>query len=165
MAIENIQRALQKYVRFDDIDSLYCDKVGEVMDDALTWCMNIEEMYNKAEVYLINTSKGDTEDVGIFSDNSQTTVFEFLESVELAYLGWGNSVQKANRLYNKHLSEEIKSRLINISENYDLMKQWLIKNYGGSLRIVGDIISNLISKPKPEIGNRKDIFCTGAKFY
>ena len=128
------------------------------MDDALTWCMNIEEMYNKAEVYSINTSKGDTEDVGIFSDNSQTTVFEFLESAELAYLGCGNSVQKANRLYNKHLSEKIKSRLINISDNYDLMKQWLIKNYGGSSRIVGDIISNLISKPKLEIGNRKEIF-------
>ena len=158
LAMENIQRALQKYVGCDDIHSLYCDKVGEVMDDALTWCMNIEEMYNKAEVYSINTSKGDTEDVGIFSDNSQTTVFEFLESAELAYLGWGNSVQKANRLYNKHLSEEIKLRLINISDNYDLMKQWLIKNYGGSSRIVGDIISNLISKPKPEIGNRKELF-------
>ena len=45
--------------------------------------------------------------MGIFSDNSQVTVFEFLESAELAYLGWGNSIQKANRLYNKHLSDEI----------------------------------------------------------
>ena len=48
-------------------------------------------------------------DVGIFSNNSQVTVLEFLEAAELAYLGWGNSVQKANKLYNKHLSEEIKS--------------------------------------------------------
>ena len=82
-------------------------------------------------------------DVGIFSDNSQTTVFEFLEAAELAYLGWGNSVQKANRLYNKHLFEEIKSHLINISDNYDLMKTWLVNNYGGPSRIVGDIVSNL----------------------
>ena len=55
-------------------------------------------------------------DVGIFSDNSKVTVFEFLESAKLAYLGWGNSIQKANRLYNKHLSDEIKSHLINISD-------------------------------------------------
>ena len=47
--------------------------------------------------------------------------------------------------------------MINISDN-DLMKQWLIKNYGGSSRIVGDIISNLISKPKPAIGNRQEKF-------
>ena len=52
----------------------------------------------------MNTSKGDASDVGEFSDNSQVTVFEFLESAELAYLGWGNSVEKANQLYNKHLS-------------------------------------------------------------
>ena len=58
-------------------------------------------------------------------------------------LGWGNSVQKANRLYNKHLFEEIKSHLINISDNYDLMKTWLVNNYGGPSRIVGDIVSNL----------------------
>ena len=77
LAIGNIQRALQKYVGFDSIDSLYCDKIGEVMDDAQTWCMNIEEMYNKAEVHSINTSKGETADVGIFSDNTEVTIFEF----------------------------------------------------------------------------------------
>ena len=81
--------------------------------------------------YTLNISKGDAADVGIFSDNSQVTVFEFLETAELAYLGWGNRVQKANRLYNKHLSEEIKSHFINISDNYSLMKTWLITNYGG----------------------------------
>ena len=48
LAIGNIQRALQKYIGFNSIDSLYCNKVGEVMDDAQTWCMNVEEMYNKA---------------------------------------------------------------------------------------------------------------------
>ena len=77
------------------------------------------------------------------------TVFEFLESAELAYLGWGSSIQKANRLYNKHLSDEIKSHLIIISDNYSLMKTWLITNCGGPARIVGDIVSNLSRKAKP----------------
>ena len=127
-AISNIQKALQKYVGFKGMQSSYCDEIDNLMDRAQNWCLEIERKYNKAEVHSINTSKGDTEDVGMFSDNSQTTIsiFEFLEAAELAYLGWGNSVQKANRFYNRHLSEEIKSRLINISNNYDLMKQWLI---------------------------------------
>ena len=67
-------------------------------------------------------------------------------------------MQKANRLYNRHLSEEIKAGLINISDNYESMKQWLIKNYGGSSRIVGDIVSNLMRKPKPATGNQKEKF-------
>ena len=67
-------------------------------------------------------------------------------------------MQKANRLYNKHLSEEIRSHLINISDNYNLMKTWLIINYGGPSRIVGDIINNLSRKSKPVGGNRKEKF-------
>ena len=50
------------------------------MDKAHAWCLDIEELYNKPEVHSINNSKGDTADVGIFSDNSQVKVFEFLES-------------------------------------------------------------------------------------
>ena len=140
------------------MQSKYCETIDKLMDKAQNWCLTIEQAYNKAEVHSINTSKGDTEDVGTFSDNSEITIFEFLEAAELAYLGWGNSVQKVNRLYDRHLSEEIKSRLINICDNYELMKQWLIKNYGGPSRIVGDIIGSLIRKQKPAVGNRKDKF-------
>ena len=128
------------------------------MDKAQAWCLDIEELYNKAEVHSINTSKGDAGDVGIFSDNSQVTVFEFLESAELAYLGCGNSIQKAIRLYNKHLSDEIKSHIINKSDNYSLMKTRLITNYGGPSIIVGDIINNLSRKSKPTSGSRKEKF-------
>ena len=73
-------------------------------------------------MHSINTSKGDAADVGVFSDNSKVTVLKFLESSELAYLGWGNSIQKAYRLYNKYLSDKIKSHLINISDDYGMIK-------------------------------------------
>ena len=128
------------------------------MDDAQAWCQYIEELYNKAEVHSINTAKGDAADVGTFSDNSKVTVFKFLESAELAYLGWGNSIQKANRLCNKPLSDEIKTHLINMSDDYNLMKTWLIANYDGPARILGDIVSNLTKKAKTLLGNRKEKF-------
>ena len=73
--------------------------------------------YNKAEIHSINSSKGDTNDVGVFSDNAMVTIYEFLNSAEIAYMGWRNSRQRANRLYNPHLSEEIKSKLINKSDS------------------------------------------------
>ena len=157
LATGNIQKALQRYVGFSGMDPEYCDRIGELMDEDHDWCQDIEELYNKAEVHSINTCKGDAADLGIFSDNSQVTVFEYLESAELVYLGWANSLQRANRLYNKHLSNEIKSS-INISDNYNLMKTWLITNYGGPARIVGDIVSNLSRKSKPTLGNKKEKF-------
>ena len=115
-------------------------------------------MYNKAEVHSINTSKGDSADVGIFSDNAKVTIYEFLEAAEIAYLGWGNSKQKANRLYNRHLSEEIKNKLINMSDSYPEMKSWLISNYGGLSRIISDIINDLSRKVKPGSSNNTQRF-------
>ena len=129
-AMGNIQKALQKYVGFNGMNPVYCDGIEELMDKAQAWCQYIKELYNKAKVHSINTSKGDAGDMGVFSNNSKVTVFEFLESAELVYLGWGNSVQKAHRLYNKHLSDEIKFHLINISDDYGMMNSWLITNYG-----------------------------------
>ena len=131
------------------MDPKYCGGIGELRDRLQAWCLDIEELYNKVEVHSINTFKGDASNVGVFFDNSQVTVFEFLGSAELAYLGWGKSDQKANWLYNKHLSEEIKSHIINISNNYSLMKTVLINNYRGPSRIVGDIVNTLARKSKP----------------
>ncbi len=48
--------------------------------NADNWFLRIEELYNKVEIHSINTSKGDTADVGIFSDNTKVTVYKFLES-------------------------------------------------------------------------------------
>ena len=71
------------------------------------------------------------------------TVFEFLESADLADPGWGNSIQKANRLYSKLNPMRLN---LNIFDDYNLMTTWLIANYGGPARIVGDIVSNLSKK-------------------
>ena len=147
-AIGNIQKALQRYVKFSGMDSEYYDSIDELLDDAENWFLRVEVLYIKAEIHSINTSKGDTTDVGVFSDNAKVTVYKFLEAAEIAYLGWGNSVQKANRLYNCHLSEEIKSKLINKLNSYEEMKQWLIQNYGGVSRIVNDIFNDLSRRSK-----------------
>ena len=157
-AIGNIQKSLQRNVKFSGVDSEYCDMINDLLDEAENWCLRVEVLYSKAEIHSINTSKGDTAVMGIFSDNAKATVYEFLEAAEIADLGWGNSVQKANRLYNRHLSEEIKSKLIDKSDSYAEMKQWLILNYGGVSRIINDIISDLSRRSKPAPTNSQAKF-------
>jgi len=83
-AVGNIQKSLQKYVKFHGTDHEYCDSINDLLDSAENWCLRIEELYNNAEVHSINTSKGDSADVGVFSDNAKVTVYEFLESAEIA---------------------------------------------------------------------------------
>ena len=64
--VGNIQKALQRYVGFSGMDPKYSDQIGDFMDDAHAWCQDVEELYNKAVVHSINTSKVDAADVGIF---------------------------------------------------------------------------------------------------
>ena len=59
-AIGNIQKSLQRYVKFSGVDSECCDKINDLLDDAENWCLRVEVLYNKAEIHSINTSKGDT---------------------------------------------------------------------------------------------------------
>ena len=64
-------------------------------------------------------------------------------------LGWGTSRQRAAQIYNSHLSEDIKSRTLDCSNNFLELKKWLIKEFGTPSRIIGDVISALKSRPKP----------------
>ena len=73
--------------------------------------MNMVQAYTEAEVHSIKGSPGDIADVGIFSDNTDKTVFEFLESVELGYIDWRNNKQNASKLC-KHLSDDLRDKLI-----------------------------------------------------
>ena len=88
--LKTIQKALQKYVGCSGMDPKYCDGFGELMDRAQVWCLDIKELYNKAEVHSINTSKGDASDVGVFLDNSQVTVLS--SSNLLNWLIWDGGI-------------------------------------------------------------------------
>lgn len=125
-AMGSIHKSFQKYVTFSGVEYEYCDEINEFLDYGGNWCLKVEEMYNKAEVHSINTSMGDSADVGIFLDNAKVTIYEFLEAAEIAYLGWGNSKQ-----------------------SYTEMENWQISNYGGVSRIISDILNDLSRKTKP----------------
>ena len=115
--VAHIQKALQSYVKFPGTNTEYIEIIQDLLDGAGNWCKKREELYINVEIHSINSSKGDTNDVGIFSVNAKVTIYKFLNSAEIDYMGWGNFIQRANRLYNRHLSEEIKSKLINKSDS------------------------------------------------
>ena len=91
--------------------------------------LNPVQAYTSAEVHSIKGSSGDIADVGIFSDNAVKTVFKFLEYFELGYIDWGNNRQRTSKLC-KHLSDDSKDKLMTRSDNYALMREWLVTNYG-----------------------------------
>ena len=75
-----------KYLSFPGVDNSYCDQISTLLDNTESWALHIVPAYTSAEVHLIKGSPGDIADVGIFSNNADKTVFEFLESFELGYI-------------------------------------------------------------------------------
>ena len=80
-------------------------------------------------------------------NNADNTMFEFLESFELGNIYWGNNRHRASKLI-KHLSVDLKDKLMTCSDSYALMRKWLINNYGGGSRIVNDTIMALGRRKK-----------------
>ena len=77
----------------------------------------------------------------------------FLEAFELGYIDWGNNRQCASKL-SKHLSDDIKDKLMTRSDSYALMREFLVMNYGGAARILNDSLMALTRKRsrQPMIG-------------
>ena len=90
-ASKTCEKSLLKYLSFPGIDNSYCDRISALLDNAESWGSHIVQAYTNAEVHSIKGSPGDIADVGMFSDNTDKTIFEFLESFELGYIDWGNN--------------------------------------------------------------------------
>ena len=104
-------------------------------------------------MHSIKGSPSEVTDVGIFSDNANKTMYKFLEAFELGYIDWRNNRQCASKL-TTHLSDDLKDKLLTHFNSYELMREWLINNYGGALRIVNDTIMALARRRKPAANDR-----------
>ena len=120
--LKTCEKSLLKSLSFPGVDSSYCDPISSLLDSAESWALHVVQAYTSAKVHSIKGSPGDISDVGIFSDNADKTVFEFLESFELGYIDWGNNRQCASKLC-KYLSDNLKDKLMTRSDNYALMRE------------------------------------------
>ena len=154
-ALKTCKKSLLKYLSFPGVDYSYCVRISFLLDSAESWALHVVQAYTSAKVHSIKGFPGDIADVGIFSDNADKTVFEFLESFELGYIDWGNNHQCASKLC-KHVSDDLKDKLMTRSDNYDLMREWLVSKYGGAAGILNDTGMALTRRKKPTANNRSD---------
>ena len=162
--VKSCQDSLMKYVTFSNFDHNLVSSVKNLLDQANNWILQVEIIYSTSEAHAIGNSKGDTSNIGIFTDNADKTVYEFLDEIEIGLLGWGTTRQRAAQLYNRHLSEDIKSRTLDCSDNFIELKKWLIKEFGAPSRIIGDIITDLKSKPSPSNDSPKSRYIFYSNF-
>ena len=86
-ASKTCEKSLLKYLSFSGVDNAYCDWISTLhLDNIESWALHMVQTYTSAEIHSIKCFSGDIADVGIFSNNTDKTVFEFIESFELGYI-------------------------------------------------------------------------------
>lgn len=86
--VKTCSDGLLKYIKYPNADESFCSDVRLVLDAADDWVVNVESVYACSEAHTISDSRGDISRLGIFNNNSEKTVFEFIEEADLAMLGW-----------------------------------------------------------------------------
>ena len=154
--VKSSQDSLMKYIAYDNYDQNYVESIKDLLSRTNEWILQTELIYSSSEAHSINSNKGDISSVGVFANNADKTIYEFFDEVEIGLLGWGTSKQRAAQLYNNHLSEDIKAKTLECSDNYPELKKWLIKEHGDPDTIVDDILSALTKRSKNNITSNRD---------
>jgi len=126
---------LMKYVSYDGMDANYHSAIKSLLDAANDWIISVEQIYSSSEAHASGSTRGDLSQIEKFSDNKSKSIYEFFEDLEIALVGWGTNKQRATLIYSKYLSEDIKSKTINISDDYKKLKAWLFKEYGSLIQL------------------------------
>ena len=75
------QDSLMKNVTFDNFDSNFVSSVKNLLDQANDWILQVKIIYSNTEAHTVSNSKGDISNIGIFTDNAEKTVYEFLDEI------------------------------------------------------------------------------------
>ena len=70
-----------KYVTFDNFDNNFVSSVKNLLDQANDQILQVEIIYSNTEAHSVSNLKGDISNVGIFTDNAEKTVYEFLDEI------------------------------------------------------------------------------------
>ena len=86
-----------------------CTALRELLNESEEQVLAVEQLYASFEAHAVSDTRGDISHIGLFSNNSDKTVFEIFNKIEMCLKGWGTNGQRAH-LLKKHLSEEIKNK-------------------------------------------------------
>ena len=75
------------------MEEVYYLTIKNLLESANTWILTTEQVYATSEAHAVCSSKGDISNIHAFTDNLEKTIYEFLEGIDIAFMGRGTSRQ------------------------------------------------------------------------
>ena len=155
--MENLNKLLQEYIKGDDFEPEFYQTCMDASDTTEAWIENIETLYDQLDVHTVDNEKNRSRiDVSIFTGDHKQTVHEFIEEFETANNNIGQSKCRANIMHKKYLSPMIRAQTVHASNDYPLLKAWLINRFGDALTVVDTLVASLECAKRPPSGAAKE---------
>lgn len=139
--------SLIQYAKLRDHDTEMADNAADLIVRGYSWVFELKRMYRERQLHLrSNSSQIISGNLKAFDGGPSQTVFEFFKKFEQLTNGKYTQTQKTTLLYDTYLHERLKQQLVALSQNFQDMKDWLIKKFGKAKGIVNgktDLIKNL----------------------
>jgi hypothetical protein len=114
-------------------------------------------MYDQLDVHTVDNEKGRNRiEVGVFAGDHKQTIHEFIEEFETANNNIGQSKARANIMHKKCLSPMIKAQTVHASNDYQVLKAWLVNRYGDAHTVIDTLVAALECARRPNTNAAKE---------
>lgn len=160
MAVENqtnnLQRSLRDYIRSDDHCFQLCDKISNVIDNAISWSSEIRNLCQDKGLHKKSQSERLYDELAKFSPNSEIDIFSFLKRFESLTEEFDYPEERAELLYNKFLSSSVQEELFKYKSDYTQMRKILLHRYADPKTIMSNLLSGIRKEKLPSVNS--DVF-------
>ena len=145
-----VEKLMDKYEKFPagQVDTNALFRAGEIISDARDWCTNLTGRYDQLDCANKPVDSKLFEGLGVFTEDSETSIYEFLKRFDTFMEDMGSKSDRATLLYEQHLDENIKLMTVQLRGDLDKLKEWLLKRFGEPRNMCMNILKS-ISKGNP----------------
>ena len=119
---------------------------------ASIWASDLTFRHRSQQLHLDKNTKHREITFTPFKPGGDVSIYQFLISFETWADGYLSKEAKADQLYNKYLDKAITesyTEIITLREDFDGMKQWLVKKYGSVVPIAHGCIKSILKLKVP----------------
>ena len=151
-SIDDCRRVLKVYTSNSIYDEALAMDAQERCEEASIWSSDLLARYHSQQLHLDKNTKHREITFSPFKPGGDVSIYQFLISFETWADGYLSKEAKADQLYNKYLDKTITesyTEFIMLREDFDGMKQWLVKKYGNVVPIAHGCIKSILKLKDP----------------
>ena len=155
--------------RLDELTNAYLKEAGENADESLVdlaegtydfasnWSEALLVKYVELDCGIKSLNPTFFGDLDKFTEHSDMSIYEHIHKFEKLVADQGSKTERAFLLFSKYLHEDIQRRCIEHKDDYDSLKDFLLKRYGDVWTMCNRIIDVIPNAPPDDIYISKDL--------